>query len=93
MPTVVKLPLVECVYRCMRNRRWWTFWDLQRVILRNTGVYYGEPSISAAIRELRKEPFRIKYNFPMHGEVVDRRRKPNSKGYEYKLIGVSENER
>ena len=87
-----KFSLVECVYRCMSNGNWWTFWNLQQVIKHKTSVLYGEPSISAAIRELRKEPHRVKYNLPMLGEVVEKRRMFNRKGYEYKLIGVSKNE-
>jgi hypothetical protein len=75
----------------MRNGKWWNFWTLRKVIINNTGVSYGEPSISAAIRDLRKVPQRVKFNLPMEGEVIEKRRMFNSKGYEYKLIGV-ENE-
>jgi hypothetical protein len=70
----------------MRNGKWWTFWELQSVIKEKTGKFYGEPSISAAIRELRKTPCREKYNLPFNGEIVDKKRIQGGKGYKYKLI-------
>jgi transposase len=82
-----KLTLNDCVYLCMRDNGWWTFWKLQQKIKDKTGVFYGEPSISAAIRDLRKEPQRKKYNLANFGEVVEKRKIFNSKGFEYKLIG------
>jgi len=82
-----KLTLNDCVYLCMRDNGWWTFWKLQQKIKDKTGVFYGEPSISAAIRDLRKEPQRKKYNLANFGEVVEKRKMFNSKGFEYKLIG------
>lgn len=82
-----KLTLNDCVYLCMKNREWWTFWKLQQKIKAKTGTFYGEPSISAAIRDLRKEPQRKKYNLASFGEVVEKRNMFNSSGFEYKLIG------
>ena len=79
--------LDDFVWKCMSDGRYWTFWDLQDSIKRNTGNYYGEPTISAAIRNLRKEPARVKYNLPMTGEVVVKKRITGGKGYQYKLIG------
>mgnify|MGYP003150067181 FL=1 len=49
-----KFSLDDCVYLCMRNGRWWTFWDLQKTIKERTGKFYGEPTISASIRNLIK---------------------------------------
>tara|TARA_R100001463_G_scaffold110246_2_gene164975 strand:- start:1720 stop:1986 length:267 start_codon:yes stop_codon:yes gene_type:complete len=83
-----KLTLDDCVFLCMRNGEWWTFWDLQKVIKEKSDVFYGEPSISAAIRNLRKEPARVKYKLAEFGEVIEKRKKLNGKGFEYKLIGV-----
>jgi len=81
-----KITLDDCVYLCMRNGNYWTFWQLQQKIKAKVGIYYGEPSISAAIRDLRKQPQREKYNLKPLGEVVIKKRMFNSKGYEYKLI-------
>ena len=86
MPEVT---LDDRVFRCMRNGEWWTFWDLQDCIQRNTGNYYGEPTISAAIRNLRKEPARIKYNLCLAGEVIEKKRIAGKKGYQYRLINFN----
>ena len=83
-----KLTLDDCVYFCMRNGEWWTFWSLQQSIKHKTDVFYGEPTISAAIRNLRKEPARVKYNLISTGEVVEKRKQFNGNGFEYKLTGV-----
>ena len=81
-----KLSINDCVYKCMQDGRWWTFWELQKTIKEKANKFYGEPSISAAIRDLRKDPFRIKYGLPRTGEVVDRKRIDGGKGYKYRLI-------
>jgi hypothetical protein len=80
----------DFVFLCMRDGKWWTFWELQNVIKEKTDRFYGEPSLSAAIRDLRKPPFRAKYGIdPNMPEVVKKRRIQNRKGYEYKLIGLN----
>lgn len=81
-----KLTLDDCVFLCMRNGQWWTFWDLQKTIKDKTGKFYGEPSISASIRNLRKDYARDKYQLPKYGETVLRKRITEGKGYKYKLI-------
>jgi len=73
------------VMRCLSDFQPWTFWKIQKMIKEKTGKFYGEPSISAAIRNIRKPYMRSKYGLPMEGEVVDRERIPNGKGYQYKL--------
>ena len=80
--------LDDYVMKCMSNFQWWTFWDLQRVIKQNTGKFYGEPTISAAIRNIRKDYMRSKYNLPSDVEVVVKERIPQSKGYRYKLTNA-----
>tara|TARA_B100000085_G_scaffold178369_1_gene162699 strand:+ start:4518 stop:4787 length:270 start_codon:yes stop_codon:yes gene_type:complete len=80
--------LTDYVFLCMRDNNWWTFWELQNLIKFKTGNFYGEPSISAAIRDLRKEPYRHKYGLPLSGEVVEKKRINNGRGYKYKLKGV-----
>ena len=73
-----KLTLDDCVYLCMRDGKWWTFWKLQQKIKSRVGIYYGEPSISAAIRDLRKAPQREKYDLEPFGEVVIKKKMFNS---------------
>ena len=80
-----KPSLQDCVFIKMRDFKPWTFWLLQEAIERDFGVFYGEPTISAAIRELRKPHARIKYNLPPSGEIVVKRRRSSGKGYSYKL--------
>jgi len=81
-----KLTLDDCIYICMKNGNWWTFWELQQSIKKNTGNFYGEPTISAAIRNMRKDYAREKYKLPSFGEVIEKKRLWNSKGWKYKLI-------
>lgn len=82
---MARFTLDDCVHMCLRNGNWWTFWDLQRVIKTNTGTFYGEPSISAAIRNIRKYKCRQRYNLPLTGELILKRRIDNKQGYEYRL--------
>lgn len=84
-----KLTLDDCVYLCMKNGDWWTFWTLQSTIKDRTGRFFGEPTISASIRNLRKDYAREKYKLNPYGEVIEKRRIEGRKGYEYKLKGVS----
>jgi|TARA_Y100000015_G_C2359224_1_gene74422 hypothetical protein len=67
----------------MKDGKWWTYWTLQKVIKERTGTFYGEPSISAAIRNLRKEKEKNKYGLP--DDAVIREKITNQKGYKYKL--------
>ena len=75
-----KFTLDDCVHMCLRNGNWWTFWDLQRVIKNNTGTFYGEPSISASIRNIRKYKCRQKYSLALTGEITSKRSIENKKG-------------
>ena len=85
-----KLTLDDCVFLTMRkasiNKRWLSFWEMQEIIKNSTGRFFGEPTISASIRNMRKDYCREAYNLPINGEVIEKRRRKNSKGYEYKLI-------
>ena len=78
--------ITDFVYLCMGDEKWWTFWELQSHIENMTGRFYGEPSLSAAIRDLRKDRFRRRYGLPLVGEVVVKQRIPYKKGYQYRLI-------
>jgi hypothetical protein len=75
----------ERVFYFMRNFEPWTFWDLQSSIRSTFGEFYGEPTISAAIRELRRSSSRKKFDFPSDGEVVEKERLQEGKGYRYQL--------
>jgi len=85
--------VTDYVYLAMRDGQWWTFWELQSVIKENVGKFYGEPTISAAIRELRKFEPRKKYGLPLNGEIVIKRRIENRKGNKYRLITGEKNVR
>ena len=85
-----KYTLDDCVYLCMRDGKWWTFWDLQSTIKSKTGKFYGEPTISAAIRNMRKDYCREKYGLHNFNEVVDKKRIPSGKGWMYKLVTSKE---
>ena len=78
-----KYTLNDCVYLCMKDGKWWTYWTLQKVIKERTGTFYGEPSISAAIRNLRKDKQKEKYRLP--DDAVIREKITNQKGYKYRL--------
>ena len=82
----MKLTLDDCVYLCMKNEKWWTFWELKAAIKNKTGTFYGEATISAAIRNMRKDYAREKYKLATFGEVIEKKRLWNSKGWKYKLI-------
>jgi|TARA_R110000823_G_C15573411_1_gene462074 hypothetical protein len=85
-----KLTLDDCVFftlrNASRNNKWLTFWSIQKIIKEQTGKFYGEPTISASIRNMRKEHCREAYDLPRFGEVIKKKKMFNSKGYEYKLI-------
>lgn len=83
--------LDDFIYMCMRNGKWWTFWELQQTIKNKTGKFFGEPTISAAIRNMRKDYAREKYDLSMYDEVIEKKRMWNSKGWKYKLILKGEN--
>ena len=69
--------VTDYVYLAMSNGQWWTFWELQDIIKKNVGKFYGEPTISASIRELRKSEQRKKYGLPLNGEIVIRKKIQN----------------
>ena len=81
--------LDDYVHKCMSNGKFWSFWELKDCIKKNTGQTYGEPTISAAIRNLRKQPARIKYNLCLSDEVIVKKRIDGGKGYQYKLINYN----
>jgi|TARA_R100001509_G_scaffold87904_1_gene50168 hypothetical protein len=83
----MSIDLDKCVYLCMRDGRWWTFWELQEEIQQKTGHFYGEPSISAAIRNLRKWKQRVRFDLPTDDtfDPIERKRITDGKGNRYRL--------
>ena len=69
----------------MQNGQWWTHWSLQAEIKKHTNRFYSTDSISAAIRNLRKPLHQARYGLPS-GDIVDRRRRQEGPGNEYRLI-------
>ena len=88
-----KFNLRDAIFICFLNGKWWTFWDLRKEIYEKTGTYYDHTSISASIREIRHQDNRLRYglNPDMTVEVIDRRKRIEGRGNEYKLI-LTENE-
>ena len=80
-----KLTLNDCVYLCLSEGGYWTFWKIQETILAKQETLYGEPSISAALRHLRKAEGRHRYGLPSYGPIVEMRKRQTGRGYEYKL--------
>lgn len=63
----------------------WTYWQLQSAISHRYNKFYGEPTISAGIRNIRKDRHRSEFNLPYSGEVVIRERIEGNKGYSFRL--------
>jgi len=87
----VKKGLMDAVFEIMSDGRPWTFWGLQEAINHRYDCYYGEPTISAGIRALRRYDKRKKYGLPLSGEVLFKERIPSSdgtlaRGYQYRLL-------
>ena len=95
----MKTTLTRALVTLMSNGKPWTFWGLQEAINNRFDEFYGEPTISAGIRELRRIGKRKKYGLPMTGEVISKERIPqssplskryNARGYQYRLITNNE---
>ena len=81
-----KLSLNDCIYFALRDGRYRTFWEIQTLIKEKTGKFYGEPTISAGIRNMRKDYCRAKYELKPYGEVIFKKKLDTGKGYKYRLI-------
>lgn len=84
----MKGDLDKYVFNCLKDHHWWTFWELQELIQQMTGKFYGETSISAAIRNLRKFKQRQRFDLPLDldTEVIEKKKRDSGKGYQYRLI-------
>ena len=81
------------------KQRWLTFQEIQTAIqkgFKQSGFsdlyvsqkrFYGSPTISASIRRIRHIDMREAYELPLdlEIEVIKKRRRSGSKGYEYSL--------
>ena len=79
------LTLNDAVFSCMFDFKPWTFWELQEEIKNRHGRFYGEPTISAANRNLRKDDCRERYNLPRSGKVFLMEPLVNGRGHQYRL--------
>jgi len=80
-----KLTAEACVLKCLSDFQPWAFWELQQEIHNGTGQFFGEPTISAAIRRLRRLDSRKKYDLPLTKEIIEREKIFNSTGFKYRL--------
>ena len=78
-----QLTLDDCVFLTLRKGRFMMFHEIQEVIKNTTRKFYGLPTISASIRNMRKDYARNQYELHPYKEVIEKRRR--GKGYEYKL--------
>lgn len=72
------LNLVGMVYAIMLEREWVTPAELQKEIFCKTGEFHSDSSLTARIRDARKDCY--------GGHVIEKRQRVNSKAYEYKLV-------
>ena len=87
----MKKSLTDAIAELMSDGRPWTFWGLQEAINHQYNCYYGEPTISAGIRALRRHEKRKRYDLPLSGEVLFKERIPSlggaiARGYQYRLL-------
>tara|TARA_R100000426_G_scaffold74910_1_gene52556 strand:- start:133 stop:408 length:276 start_codon:yes stop_codon:yes gene_type:complete len=77
--------LTEMVFEVMIDMRPWTYWNIGQEIHRRHGQFFNDNSISAAIRNLRKQEFKAKLNIKMDADPVIKERIPGKRGYTYRL--------
>lgn len=77
--------LDDYVFNLMTNMEKWTFWSLQSAIKEKHGRFFGEPTISQAIRNIRKDYMRERHNLPYDIEVVLREKLESGNGCSYQL--------
>ncbi len=95
-----KYTVDDCVFMTLRSgyvkNNWLMFHEIQQKIVNayagwfgeeyaRKKRFYGENTISACIRNMRKDRCRELYDLPRYGEIVIKRKRHNSKGYEYKF--------
>lgn len=95
-----KLTLDDCVFlvlfKAYQRGNWLMLHEIQEKIF-NTyqkefgtkyaelNRYYGTPTVSASVRNMRKDYCRERYELFKYAEVIFKRRRRPSKGYEYRI--------
>lgn len=69
--------LVGCVYQIMSDGAWWTFYEIQREVLKRTGEWHSDSGISARKRDLSKAQY--------GGHQFEKRARTGTKSFEYRL--------
>lgn len=91
----MKIGIISAIATVMSDGKPWSFWTLQDAIKQRFDLYYGEPSISAGIRALRRRENRKRYGLPLAGEIIIKNRlvyldpntnKYSGRAYQYRLI-------
>ena len=72
------LNLVGLVINCLYEREWCTPSEIQRAIYNRTNEWHSDSSITARIRDARKECY--------GGHIVEKRKREGSRAWEYRLL-------
>lgn len=73
---------LECVLWLLRDSRWWTLPDLTASVARLMSKKVSDSSVTARIRDLRKERF--------GSHEIDKRRRNTGGTWEYRLVPKKE---
>lgn len=71
--------LVGIVRQVMAEHEWLTLYQMQKLVERKCGEWHSDATISARVRDLRKERY--------GGYMVQRRKKEGTGSFEYRLMG------
>jgi hypothetical protein len=66
------------VYGILTDGRWWMPWEISEIILRAHRTRVSDSSITARLRDLRKDKF--------GKHTIELRKRPGSCAYEYRLV-------
>ena len=75
----------------MKDSTWWTYWELQDAIQYEFSKFYGEPSISAAIRSLRNNKVRKRLGLPLldiNVDPIESKKITGGRGWKFRLINT-----
>ena len=76
-PRAPGLNLTGAVYNVMCDGEWWTPYGIQTRIERTGMGWHSDASITARIRDLRKQAY--------GGHVIEKRMRLGTKSYEYRM--------
>ena len=80
-----KITMHEAIFFVMHEGKWFTTWDLQEEVIRKFNVMWQETSLSAGLRDFRKIKYQEKFGIDLGTDPLEKRKRKNGKGYEYKL--------